>query len=297
MTDGYGPVLGAPGAGKTDTLVKLGWLLQSVRHKILVGAPNNGTVDHDAIRMYNARPKGSKAKMLWLETNGLETAGLTKFQDYEEITDPSRPLSVKKEHDALEDNAYYNAVLAACVSGVAASEEQLDARQKRTKILDAQETAYLELAQGTGPQDFELQKDLPAELTLFWRVEELLTEDNARAEAEHAAEVSEIEQDNGPPQAAEKKNALGPALNRSKSHEYQHFLAKFQTRGGYLPKKSSDRFAELRKEIIRRVLQATHFFFVTFNNAGSEIVEGGFPATVLLLDEAGQATIPRCWYL
>ena len=191
LSRGFLAVVGILGAGKTRTTKELKWDVTVVGHKTLIAAPTNDTLDHDARTIYNARPEGCTKKLLRLKTTGAETAGLTHFEHVD--ANPAGKLSVKAQQDALADNSVYHTALTQCLLELetADTEEKLEAKAKELEHLEEHAKAYQKIASTMSGQ---VTSDPPAEMTLHWRIRDLMRRDEEEAkkafEAERAAAIT-----------------------------------------------------------------------------------------------------------
>ena len=132
-------------------------------------------MDNDAIALFNARPH-NKAKFLRLETNGLETATITKVVKLEDYNDPTMPLKVKKRN-VLTENLAYRAAMTKCMTEIADTEQLELKRAKKLQDLGMQADVYQQTAKSLGSSAENLISNLPAEMTLSWRMWDLMRRD------------------------------------------------------------------------------------------------------------------------
>lgn len=73
------------------------------------------------------------------------------------------------------------------------------------------------------------------------------------------------------------------------SFRYRQFLGSYIQKQGRMSREEYNEFKDLREVFVRRVLQETDILFVKCNTAGSKAIVDGFQASVIVVDEAGQA--------
>lgn len=296
MRGGFQAVVGIPGSGKTRTLTQVGWDLAAVGHKLLLCAPNNDTLDHDARAVYLAKPKNNNKKFLRLQTNGLELAGITKIADVDQTTDKSRPLKAKLQEDVLDDNKQYQiAYLQALAEMQTADNELLEAKISKLDDLEAAGKDYEQAISARGPSRQDIRSDLPAEMTLKWRVQDLMHRDQVEAQEQFDSELDRLRKNGVTQPDLDGRIADGTIASvgeRDKSFEYRKHLDEFAKAHGSIHHTERTKFETLRMSMVARILEETDILFVTFNNAGGDILKSGFAPTVALFDEVGQATLP-----
>lgn len=291
MRDGFQLVVGFPGSGKTKVLGQLTWDLRLVGHKVLVCAPSNTALDNDAMAIYRGRPEGCKDKFLRLQTNGLDLASITKFEADGNASEPPR----LKDHNALKTNSEYRAALVQCVSEIADGEAEALARRNKILGIWSRGVAYQAAVDALNPSLKDLNKDLPAEMTLNWRITDLMHRDDQDAQVAYDEQLAGLRKDGLGQPDIEKKISDGEiesASSNSKSGKYRTLLQAFLDNDGHLGKEENKAFKRCRKEMASRILEETDIFLVTFNNAGSEIALGGFEATAAVFEEVAQGTLP-----
>ena len=91
--------------------------------------------------------------------------------------------------------------------------------------------------------------------------------------------------------AAKANGELPPLEHFHKSSSYLSHLRHYAKQHGALKRDERKKFRQLREDIIERVLKETDILLVTCSTAGSEMVANCFQASIVLMDEAGQATM------
>lgn len=126
-------------------------------------------------------------------------------------------------------------------------------------------------------------------MTLKRRVYDLIRHDEQEAEVKYDAEIAK-QRDAGivEPEIASKisKSRIKPVEERNASSEYREYLDEFVSKYTV--------FCQRRLARSSRHSGSTFligFLFVTFSNAGGDILRHGFALTVALFDEVGQATL------
>ena len=279
-------MIGIAGSGKTKTLSELTMDLTEVGHKLLICAPNNATLNNDAIAVYQARPAECKAKFLRLETLGVETASISQFADVDEETNPNRPMGSRTQTTVPSETLSYRTALTECLM-----EEDYATKEKKLKELREHGVAYQEAIEAMSVQ---VSSDVPAAMTMQWRMWDLLRRYDIQAEQDYQADIANAQQHGvSPPEITKmcRDGQIKSPSDRSLATEYRLYLQEYLDKDGRLSSTSRNKFRLLREMMISRVLRETDVLFITLNNAGSELANG-FEATVALIDEIAQASVP-----
>ncbi|KAL8822888.1 MAG: hypothetical protein Q9191_006385 [Dirinaria sp. TL-2023a] len=123
-------VVGFPSSGKTHSQTAFAGLLHAVDHTLLICTGTNNSLDNDTRAMYAVRPAGCKAKLLRLETAGIETAAISQFAVLDDEINPSEPLKSKVWKDMLADNYAYKKAMSKYLMELAGTEEQETAKER-----------------------------------------------------------------------------------------------------------------------------------------------------------------------
>lgn len=162
-----------------------------VGHKILVCAPSNTALGNNAGAIYQGLLREFEEKFLRLQTNGLDLASITKFEAEGDASELLRP----KDQNALKTNSEYRAVLVHCVSENANGDAEALARKQKILELQAQGLAYQTAFDALNPLWKHINREVPAEITLNWRIIELMRRDEQEAQEVYDKQIADVRKD------------------------------------------------------------------------------------------------------
>ncbi|KAL8762229.1 MAG: hypothetical protein Q9184_001746 [Pyrenodesmia sp. 2 TL-2023] len=272
------------GTGKTKTLVGVGGALLQVRHKLLVCAPGNGPVDHDAIQLSQNIPHNMQSvgvHMLRMSSQSLEKhkplrtllsdAAVDTTQLPGEVLD-EEPLDIEQDPRIMEA---VHALMSGLTRDVAKEElfqNHLDKLQAVAPHIAAAEEARVK-PRGT---------QVPWKLELAYHFQRIVSED-VKAAAKKLEDLKATT-----PKTEWHTLPTLESLNLPHHCRLRHNY--FARKEGELKSKEMKICLRLREEIASRIIKEQDIILVTLNTAGGEIADIGFDASVIIVDEAGQAS-------
>ncbi|KAL8789420.1 MAG: hypothetical protein Q9213_001177 [Squamulea squamosa] len=281
-------IQGPAGKGKTKTLVQLLWTLVELGHKPLVVAASNNVVDILTIGARSSTPWTCvKKNLLRIETGVRERDSIVQETRLEESS-PTQPLPADKAtlvHEDLRVQMAYATIIADDKTDDVTIEE-LEAKEEAIERLGIDVEAHQELLQQVRSiADFNKRPStVPFDMTLGGRIRALMIRDRLKAEAEEAADCAST--------PSNQHQDIKPAKERNPSAEYADYYLAFVEQVDRLSATARTRFIELRDHMEARVYAETDMLFSSLNNIGSQDFEGlGFKPTVIVVDEAGQASM------
>ncbi|KAI4190034.1 MAG: hypothetical protein L6R41_001053 [Letrouitia leprolyta] len=282
IADHHMAIAGPSGTGKTNVIQRIAWLLVAVGHKLAICCPSNTALDHVFKKIWNARPEEfAKVHMLRMEIYSIEKEiFLRKLSDQSTTNTRLLPQDIDDSGEADKD-----VLIQTAWQFLIAQHADDEAKFAQFEEYIAG-LAKLQDASAETKKEFSTFRatEIPYEITLGYHIRRICAEDVANAQREY-----DLEKQRTP---VTEHGDLATVQDRCASFPYTEWHNYFVQREGRLNKEQSLVWLGVRTEMLRRVFKSITQLGVTLNNAGHEFLELGFDASVLIVDEAGQASFP-----
>ncbi|KAL9004152.1 MAG: hypothetical protein Q9188_003022 [Gyalolechia gomerana] len=282
ISDHHMAVAGPSGTGKTNVIKKLSWLLVTIGHKLAICCPSNNGLDHVATNIWESKPAAcERKKQLRMEIHSIERE--TMLQDLTAgSTADARKLPGDVDPSAsIEDDPRITKAWEYIIAEHADDEEKFDQFESYVNRLKDLKDVSLQAQKATS---HIRPNELPYEITLGYHIRRICQEDMARAQEEYNREKQLTD--------ISLWGDLATVEDRCISHPYTQWQEHFIRREGRLNKEETEIWLKVRGEMMARVLKDIDILCVTLNNASHEFSDLGFEASLLAVDEAGQASFP-----
>ena len=278
----YLAVSGPAGTGKSNLIKNAVWLLASIDHKVIVCAPNNSVVDNDTKAIYESRPLGlQNKKVLRAEIEAIEKIRMR--QDDRSGPQMDWTTRPKPKFDAEAVLSLDPDILNAYAHLVSEHDQDLQRHEEFMAFVEdfAQFKCNIDEAKGA-----KIKRDppVPYQCTLGYHIHRLCDDDLERATREYNQEYETTPQ-------AERGN-LRSIEDRNPSANYMLWYSHALQRQWRLSTEESELYTVAREEMEERVHADIDILTTTLNNARPELAARGFKASVMVVDEAGQASFP-----
>lgn len=276
VVNGYMGVAGPSGTGKTTLINNVVWLLVYVGHKLAVCTPSNTAADHNGKSICESQPRLCPDK----KTLRLEVSAIERMRS--DIGNPEEEWSTRPSPSSMSDTAVEQDPRLEAAYSLLMSEHFEDA-EKREEFEEFQ----------SGFEQFDSnvkdvkrtrmrQAHVPNQITLGYHIRALFDRDLAAAEKSYDEKLKATH--------STKHKDLLTVNKRNKSHSYMEWYNYWLRMGGKLDDTASEHWSSARQEMERRVMAEIDILIITLKNAGSVFADLGFNPSVILVDEAGQAT-------
>lgn len=270
-------VQGPPGTGKTTTVSHLVDLLTDVGHKILITCPSNGAVDGNARKLWEVLPKDRK--VLRLEIISIDRDNTLKRKEGDYVL-PDVPLPPRQSHakDWKQDPMYLTMVAQLTTAEIVNGHESAEG-ERVVEGSEALKSDYAAIYERN-----EKRHNFPRGMSMAFRIWEMVQAD--------------IKASSGfEPEDTGKNRAIARSLGtlqtpHDPSLRYRQLIDLYNRLEGLMKRNELD---ELRHEYecqVARVISDADIILTTCNNSGNHLIRNTFKPSVLIIDEAAQATIP-----
>ncbi|KAL9599948.1 MAG: hypothetical protein Q9219_003510 [cf. Caloplaca sp. 3 TL-2023] len=270
-------ISGPPGTGKTRLLSLMVWILMSIGHRVFLCAASNAAVDNAALKIRaEIANKLLHLKLLRLHISSIEKSSIFKELAEEDEPDMTKPLPARPTVDVKNDPRVRLA-FRDLVAEHAAQEKLLQFQDD----FNAYKFDYNQV------QDFANRDSkvtaIPFEMTLGGQIFEIMKEDRVKAEAEYDAELKRN------PTAED----IPSASDRNPSKRYSDFYELYIEQEGRVDPETSKTFFKPRAQMEERAYKRANCICSTLTNVRAQLtlIKSAKP-TIIIVDEAGQATLP-----
>ncbi|KAL9116403.1 MAG: hypothetical protein Q9187_007071, partial [Circinaria calcarea] len=264
-------VRGAPGSGKSLTIATLVYLLVVIGHKVLVVAPSNGAVDENAHKIHALKPEWLKnLKYLRLETVAEMKATATTVGDVR-AHDPNEPTLSKAAQEQAADHdldIFLGEVLAK------AAELEVNQSEDLTTGVTSLACDYSQMREGK-----QSVKTFPIAASMPFRVEEIVAGICKPFEQYSESDVATME----------REGTLDKAFKTVRN--YKQLIQKVKDDVEPVSRAAQQFLVDIQRVLEERAIREADVLITTCTNSGWEDATGQFRATVVIIDEAAQATL------
>lgn len=279
VVNNYLGVTGPSGTGKTNLIKRIVWLLVSVGHKIAVCAPSNTAADHVGKAICACQPDLlDDKKILRLEVNAIEKIRMAKG----DTGDPNETWSTRPKPDSMSNSEEGTDPRVDEAFSLLMSEHSadLDKYEEFNNFRENFEQMESHVKEAMGSRMRQVHAPYP--VTLGYHIKSRYDADLEAAQAEYDKEWQET--------PVTERDDLKTVAERNPSHSYIQWYNYFLAKEGKLDTNARKHFLSARQEIEERVIHDIDVLVVTLNNAGSDFADLGFNPSVIIIDEAGQAS-------
>ncbi|KAI4194986.1 MAG: hypothetical protein LQ346_003565 [Caloplaca aetnensis] len=279
-------VVGPAGTGKTRMLVETACALLQVRHKLLICAPGNGPVDHVAVRVAQNLPQNlidDGIEMLRMSVQTVEKhksmrailsdAAIDTTQLPDQVPD-NEPIDIEQDPRIMEAARSLMTEHATDVAKQEEFENHLASLQAVAPHITAAEAARIK------PRGSKVFRSLE----LSYHFQRVVAKDLEAAQKKLEELKSNTPESDWP--SLPKLESLNP------SHAFRMWHNYFAWKEGILSFKQMQIYMTLREEMTARIIQEVRGISTTLNTAGDVISAMKFDASVIIVDDAGQASFP-----
>ncbi|KAI9875720.1 MAG: hypothetical protein M1830_008075 [Pleopsidium flavum] len=273
-------VEGPPGSGKTQTIAELVNQLTLVGHKVLITAPSNGATDQNAEKIWTSLPKNKKSLRLTIPASDWATVLRTREDAFADLQTPFTPQSTNAK--AWEQDPMFAQMMVELSVAEVAVEHSAAEADHTERILD--DAARLQEDYRVLYDHTETMHTFPRGMSMAYRIWQMTTEDLR-------VFLEEEYDDTAMNRAIARADGTAPPRT-DPSMKFRSLMQRYNANDSSLRREEYGQFKDEYDIQVRRVLEDTDVLLTTCNNSGSKTVSEVFKPSVLIIDEAGQATVP-----
>ncbi len=279
-------VIGHSGTGKTRILVEAACALLQVRHKLLICAPGNGPVDQDAVLIARNLPQNlidEGIEMLRMSVQTVEKHKSMRAILSDTAIDTTQ-LPDQVPHDEPIDIEQDPRIMEAARSLMAEHATDVAKQEEFEKHLASLQTVAPHIAAAEAARIKPRGSEVLRRLELSYHFQRVVAKDLEAAQKKLEELKSKTSEGEWP--------SLPTLESLNPSHAFRLWHNYFAYKEGLLSCKQMQIYMMLREDMTARIIEEVRAIATTLNTAGDVISAMKFEASVIIVDEAGQASFP-----